>query len=969
MPITKQWPGGATNATPTSFSLPLNNELNWLQLTSFLQSLADSAQGTTFQKFKVRVVTASPDTISATADCILAVNVAGAVTINLPAGAEKQIFFIVDSSGAAATNNITITPNGSETVRGGASLVLNKNYQGVVLAFTGTDWKAFGPFTTPGSITDADFTGQLSTAKGGTGQNSTATFPTSGTVATVPAAGVVKSSGTALTSSNVNLTSEVTGTLPVANGGTGITSFGTGVATFLGTPSSANLASAVTDETGTGALVFANTPTLVTPILGTPQSATLTNATGLPIDAGTTGTLPASRGGTGVTSLGTGVATALGQNVTGSGSIVLSGSPTFTGTPISPSVQISGTAGAGFVELAEQSSSPGTPASGFARIYPKTDNKLYLKDDAGVETQLGAGGVGEINVVENPSDANNWGTSNATVTTTTTAADLPLGPLVDTAIEIASSTSGGYARYRWTMPVSLRQRKLKVAWQQVAATLTSGDYKVEVYKNSASDYSGSYTEFSLSTDSSGTSSIPNLNGQYQTTFDSDDGIYYELRVVRTAASSATIRLAGVTVGPGIQPQGAVIGEWNTYTPTVTNLGSGSGTALGRYRRVGTNVEIIILFTKDGNAGSGGAGVTFSLPSGLTLNSTIISNNDRWAVGVASSTAYTNAFSTNVSLLSNNVLRLGTPNSDLGGSAFTANSMWSMQALIPIAEWSGSGTVQIAQNDVEYAWNSSTSTSNDTTSFGYGPQGVLIRDFAPSTTSSIDKRVRFQTPRQPGDVLVLETDEGSSGARWVPLVSRLGAFGYDAATPTYAFGTMVNEVSGSATDVDVRFFSKITIQSTNTWSQVNTWRWRLRKSSAGAAVGFGVVNSVSTGLVTPMSAQTALTLTASTPTATIVRAVGIAYTDIGGIWRLRFNASWTVASASRALASVTFSGVTFKNVANFSQAFSASTSAGGIATVGYCTVNTGTINVEHATATTTAYYVSGDVELESKPTWA
>jgi hypothetical protein len=47
-----------------------------------------------------------------------------------------------------------------------------------------------------------------------------------------------------------------------------VTGLGTGVATFLATPSSANLRSAVTDETGTGALVFANTPTLVTPVLG-----------------------------------------------------------------------------------------------------------------------------------------------------------------------------------------------------------------------------------------------------------------------------------------------------------------------------------------------------------------------------------------------------------------------------------------------------------------------------------------------------------------------------------------------------------------------------------------------------------------------------------------------------------------------------------------------------------------------------
>ena len=51
-----------------------------------------------------------------------------------------------------------------------------------------------------------------------------------------------------------------------------VTGLGTGVATFLATPTSANLAAAVSDETGTGALVFATSPTLVTPALGTPAS-------------------------------------------------------------------------------------------------------------------------------------------------------------------------------------------------------------------------------------------------------------------------------------------------------------------------------------------------------------------------------------------------------------------------------------------------------------------------------------------------------------------------------------------------------------------------------------------------------------------------------------------------------------------------------------------------------------------------
>lgn len=68
-----------------------------------------------------------------------------------------------------------------------------------------------------------------------------------------------------------------------------ITGLATGVATFLATPTSANLIAALTDETGTGASVFATSPTLVTPILGTPTSGTLTSCTGLPLTSGVTG--------------------------------------------------------------------------------------------------------------------------------------------------------------------------------------------------------------------------------------------------------------------------------------------------------------------------------------------------------------------------------------------------------------------------------------------------------------------------------------------------------------------------------------------------------------------------------------------------------------------------------------------------------------------------------------------------------
>lgn len=164
------------------------------------------------------------------------------------------------------------------------------------------------------SVTGGTWQGSpIGVSYGGTGLTST---PTNGQLLIGNGSGytlstITAGSGIAVTNTAGGISIAVSGgstgtvtSVDASGGTTGLTFTGgpitvSGTLTMSGTLAVANGGTGVTTKTGTGSVVLSTSPTLVTPVLGTPTSVTLTNATGLPLTTGITGTLASANGGTG----------------------------------------------------------------------------------------------------------------------------------------------------------------------------------------------------------------------------------------------------------------------------------------------------------------------------------------------------------------------------------------------------------------------------------------------------------------------------------------------------------------------------------------------------------------------------------------------------------------------------------------------------------------------------------------------
>jgi hypothetical protein len=502
-------------------------------------------------------------------------------------------------------------------------------------------------------------------------------------------------------------------------------------------------------------------------------------------------------------------------------------------------------------------------------VYASDEDKVYVDDGSNlIPVGSDAAGSGEKTYIENPSASvviTGWtNVGDLDVARTSTASDLPREYTTGTGIKITADantqSTADYVYYDFTLDDVDLNKKLKIQWaQKQTGSYVAGNLAV-VITTQADRTTALHTPE--------TTNIPAYDGVFQTSFDSGSTATLSLviRATTDMATGAGIVISDVIVGPGqIQAVPAVgyLGELSGFT--VSNNGSKAFTIGNKCWRIANFLRC--QFSLDGNSTASGSGLTttftLNLPAGYTIDFSALAEESGTSsynyvgtytdYGVSGSAVYTDSkqirpasttslsfyfgsgLSTQINIGSLNVAR----DMDIQG-----------EFIVPIAEWAGAPNYA-GQNDVEYVYNTGASTTaDDTSSFAYGPSGTAILAFTSNATGQIARRVRFQTSIQATDKVWVEVN---ILGEWVPSATIIPRIQLN----TVRYGIGLIPVTGNDTDLDVVFgkagatpeaVASYGGNNGDPWSNYTSYKWRVVKAKAGAAVGFGAASDTSLGLV-------------------------------------------------------------------------------------------------------------------------
>lgn len=330
----------------------------------------------------------------------------------------------------------------------------------------------------------------------------------------------------------------------------------------------------------------------------------------------------------------------------------------------------------------DQSSTPVTPAAGKRKFYSKTTGKFYQLDSAGVEREIGSGGTGTNFVVGGDAEGGSIfatykdavqaapvdGTGGIqTVANITTTAVSPLvGANSFLLTHPASNVQGEGWSYDFTIDAAYQAKVLQISFDYIvnSGTFVAGspsadsDITVWIYDktNNVLIQPSSYKLLSQSATVS-----DKFNATFQTASNSTS---YRLifHNATTSAAAFTLRMDSVTISPSTYVYGTPVTDWQTYTPTMTGLGTVTITD-SFFKRVGDSIYIkgrFSLGTPTGATAAIGLPAGYVIDSGkMTIQSTIegnLTNNSAatvflpLGVGADTSVGFSNAASSGLSKL-------------------------------------------------------------------------------------------------------------------------------------------------------------------------------------------------------------------------------------------------------------------------------------------------------------------------------